>query len=128
MRETERDLACGLSSLATLERKLGFRCFFAQRNQGGGRNPKTEVIVSGRALNWVFKTPREAIEGTCIDKKCHFGTISTRGRILAGTCLSAKMTRNLIVHLHYVKKKKYRREMGEMIPRDLGTFSHLYPT
>ncbi|KAK6923429.1 40S ribosomal protein S11, N-terminal [Dillenia turbinata] len=80
MRETERDLACGHSSL----------CFFARRNQGGGRNPKTEAIDFGRALNWAFKTPREAIEGTCIDKKCPFGTVFIRGRILATTCPQCK--------------------------------------
>ncbi|KAK8914477.1 40S ribosomal protein S11-1 [Platanthera zijinensis] len=55
-----------------------------------------------------FKTPREAIEGIYIDKKCPFtGTVSIRGRILAGTCYSAKMNRTIIVrrdYLHYVKK------------------------
>ncbi|XP_019173828.1 PREDICTED: 40S ribosomal protein S11-like [Ipomoea nil] len=55
-----------------------------------------------------FKTPREAIEGAYIDKKCPFtGTVSIRGRILAGTCHSAKMTRTIIVrrnYLHFVKK------------------------
>lgn len=49
--------------------------------------------------------------GTYIDKKCPFtGTVSIRGRILAGTCHSAKMVRTIIVrrnYLHYVKK--YRR-------------------
>lgn len=46
--------------------------------------------------------------GTYIDKKCPFaGTVSIRGRILAGTCHSAKMVRTIIVrrnYLHYVKK------------------------
>ncbi|KAK6934741.1 40S ribosomal protein S11, N-terminal [Dillenia turbinata] len=79
---------------------------FLKQPKGKGRDPKTKSIDSGRALNWAFKTPLEAIEGTCIDKKCPFGTVSIRGRILAATCLSAKMTRTLIVHLHNVKKKK----------------------
>ncbi|KAK7807554.1 hypothetical protein U0070_022363 [Myodes glareolus] len=31
-----------------------------------------------------FKTPKETIEGTCIDKKCPFtGNVSIRGRILS---------------------------------------------
>ena len=51
--------------------------------------------------------------GTYIDKKCPFtGTVSIRGRILAGTCHSAKMNRTIIVrrnYLHYVKK--YQRQV-----------------
>jgi len=50
--------------------------------------------------------------GTYIDKKCPFtGNVSIRGRILAGTCHSAKMNRTIIVrrnYLHYVKK--YQRQ------------------
>ncbi|EFJ07974.1 hypothetical protein SELMODRAFT_268639 [Selaginella moellendorffii] len=55
-----------------------------------------------------FKTPREAIEGTYIDKKCPFTSdVSIRGRILTGTVATTKMTRSIIVrrdYLHYVKK------------------------
>ncbi|KAJ0672761.1 putative ribosomal protein S17/S11 [Helianthus annuus] len=49
---------------------------------------------------------------TYIDKKCPFtGDVSIRGRILAGTCHSAKMVRTIIVrrdYLHYVKKYEKR--------------------
>lgn len=39
-----------------------------------------------------FKTPREAIDGTYVDKKCPFtGNVSIRGRILNGTVMSLKM-------------------------------------
>merc|ERR1711966_387949 len=55
-----------------------------------------------------FKTPRSAIEGTYIDKKCPFtGNVSIRGRILSGTVKSYKMKRTLIMrinYLHYIKK------------------------
>merc|ERR1712017_13886 len=55
-----------------------------------------------------FKTPREAIEGTYIDKKCPFtGNVAIRGRIFRGIVASAKMHRTVIVrrdYLHYVKK------------------------
>ncbi|EEH56612.1 uncharacterized protein MICPUCDRAFT_33883 [Micromonas pusilla CCMP1545] len=55
-----------------------------------------------------FKTPREAIEGTYIDKKCPFtGNVSIRGRILTGTVKSYKMKRTLIMrmdYLHYIQK------------------------
>merc|ERR1711993_189886 len=55
-----------------------------------------------------FKTPREAIDGTYIDKKCPFtGNVSIRGRILTGTVQSMKMKRTIIIrrdYLHYIKK------------------------
>ena len=39
-----------------------------------------------------FKTPKEAIEGNYIDKKCPFtGNVSIRGRILSGVVKSTKM-------------------------------------
>ena len=55
-----------------------------------------------------FKTPKEAIEGHYIDKKCPFtGDVSIRGRILTGTVISAKMRRTIVIrreYLHYIKK------------------------
>ena len=55
-----------------------------------------------------FKTPKEATEGTYIDKKCPFtGNVSIRGRILTGVVKTHKMNRTLIMkmdYLHYIKK------------------------
>ncbi|KAK9497213.1 hypothetical protein O3M35_004572 [Rhynocoris fuscipes] len=55
-----------------------------------------------------FKTPREAIEGTYIDKKCPFtGNVSIRGRILTGVVQKMKMQRTIVIrrdYLHYVRK------------------------
>lgn len=55
-----------------------------------------------------FKTPKSAIEGTYIDKKCPFvGDISIRGRILSGTVVKTKMHRSAIIRrdfLHYIPK------------------------
>jgi len=55
-----------------------------------------------------FKTPREAIEGTYIDKKCPFtGGVSIRGRILTGIVMKLKMTRTIVIrrdYLHYIRK------------------------
>ncbi|VEU20223.1 DEKNAAC100972 [Brettanomyces naardenensis] len=75
-------------------------------------NPKAKVTK--RAKRWYkdiglgFKTPKEAIEGTYIDKKCPFtGLISIRGRILTGTVVSTKMHRTIVVrrdYLHYIPK------------------------
>merc|ERR1711937_187051 len=56
-----------------------------------------------------YKTPKEAIEGTYVDKKCPFtSSVNIRGRILKGMCISANKMKNTIVvrrdYLHYVKK------------------------
>jgi len=57
-----------------------------------------------------FKTPREAIEGTYIDKKCPFtGNVHIRGRILTGTIMKMKMQRTIVIrrdYLHFVRKYK----------------------
>lgn len=47
-----------------------------------------------------FKTPKEAIEGTYIDKKCPFTSdVSIRGRILSGVVMSTKMKVNYYTFL-----------------------------
>nr|XP_060627587.1 small ribosomal subunit protein uS17-like [Anolis sagrei ordinatus] len=55
-----------------------------------------------------FKIPKDAIEGTYIDKKCPFtGNISIRGRILSGVVTKMKMQHTIIIHrnyLHYIRK------------------------
>merc|ERR1712189_3585 len=60
-----------------------------------------------RAVGLGFKTPRDAIEGTYIDKCPFTGNVSIRGRILTGIVQSTKMKRTLILrrdYLHYIKK------------------------
>ena len=55
-----------------------------------------------------FKTPREAIDGQYIDKKCPWtGNVSIRGKILRGTVVSTKMNRTVVLrrnYLHYISK------------------------
>lgn len=75
-------------------------------------NPKTKG--NRKAKRWVkevglgFKTPKTAIDGSYIDKKCPFvGDISIRGKILTGTVVSTKMHRTIIIrrdYLHFVPK------------------------
>merc|ERR1711998_405988 len=52
--------------------------------------------------------PKEAIEGTYVDKKCPFtGNVSIRGRILTGVVKSTKMKRTLVIrrdYLHFITK------------------------
>jgi len=55
-----------------------------------------------------FKTPKEAISGTYIDKKCPFtSNVTIRGRILKGVVKSTKMKRTVVLrrdYLHYIPK------------------------
>lgn len=55
-----------------------------------------------------FRTPKEAIEGTYIDKKCPFtGNVSIRGQIIKGMVISKKMKNTIVLrrdYLHYIKK------------------------
>ena len=70
-----------------------------------------------------FKIPKEASNGTYIDKKCPFtGNVSIRGRILKGICISTKMKNTVVIRrdfLHYVPK--YRRFEKRQVS------SRLYP-
>ena len=66
-----------------------------------------------------FKTPREAVEGKYVDKKCPFtGNVSIRGRILRGVVKKMKMHRSLVIrrdYLHYIPKyKRYERRHKNM--------------
>ncbi|RWR82903.1 40S ribosomal protein S11 [Cinnamomum micranthum f. kanehirae] len=75
------------------------------KKSGKGKRPGKGGNRYWKSIGLGFKTPRDAIEGTYIDKKCPFtGNVSIRGRILSGTCHSAKMNRTIIVrrdYLHY---------------------------
>ena len=55
-----------------------------------------------------FRTPKEAISGTYIDKKCPFtSNVSIRGRILKGVVKSFKMKNTLVIrrdYLHFIPK------------------------
>jgi len=67
-----------------------------------------------------FKTPREALSGTYIDKKCPFtGDVSIRGRILTGIVVKNKMTRTIVIrrdYLHYIRKYNRFEKRHKNIP------------
>ncbi|XP_012258799.1 40S ribosomal protein S11 isoform X2 [Athalia rosae] len=69
---------------------------------------KKKPLRLSRSVGLGFKTPREAIEGTYIDKKCPFtGNVSIRGRILTGVVQKMKMQRTIVIrrdYLHYIRK------------------------
>jgi small subunit ribosomal protein S11e len=64
-----------------------------------------------KSIGLGFKTPKTAIQGTYVDKKCPFtGNVSIRGRILKGIVVSHKMKRTIIVRRDYLQYiPKYRR-------------------
>jgi small subunit ribosomal protein S11e len=86
-----------------------------QKQAGVFLNGKRQLSkkAGGEARFWKniglgFRTPKEAIEGHYIDKKCPFTSdVSIRGRILKGIVKSAKMARTVIVrrdYLHFISK------------------------
>ncbi|KAJ9085153.1 40S ribosomal protein S11-B [Entomophthora muscae] len=88
-----------------------------------GKKTKTQRWYKDVGLG--FKTPKEAIEGTYVDKKCPFtGDVSIRGRILTGQVMSNKMKRTIIVrrdYLHYIPKynryeKRHRNLAAHLSP------------
>ena len=74
------------------------------------KGKRTIVRRYVRSVGLGIETPREAIDGTYIDKKCPFtGDVAIRGRILRGIVKSTKMPRTLIVrrdYMHYIPKYK----------------------
>ncbi|XP_044006771.1 40S ribosomal protein S11-like [Aphidius gifuensis] len=80
---------------------------FLNRKKGtGSKSLKTPRYTRNVGLG--FKTPREALEGGYIDKKCPFtGNVSIRGRILTGVVQKMKMQRTIVIrrdYLHYIRK------------------------
>jgi small subunit ribosomal protein S11e len=64
-----------------------------------------------KSIGLGFKTPKEAIEGSYVDKKCPFtGNVSIRGRILKAMVISTKMKRTVVIRRDYLQfVSKYRR-------------------
>lgn len=79
---------------------LNSKALLAQKTKKGVRYYKD--------IGMGFRAPKEAVEGTYVDKKCPYtSNTAIRGRIIKGMVISAKMDRTLIVrrdYLHYVKK------------------------
>jgi len=76
-----------------------------------------------------IKTPKEAIEGTYVDKKCPFtGNVSIRGRILRGVVISTKMNRTIVIrrdYLHWVPKyNRYEKKHKNLSAHLSPAFKH----
>jgi small subunit ribosomal protein S11e len=75
-----------------------------------GKKTKTGMRYY-KSIGLGFKTPKEAIEGSYVDKKCPFtGNVSIRGRILKAMVISTKMKRTIVIRRDYLQYvSKYRR-------------------
>ncbi|KAK6162047.1 hypothetical protein DH2020_001888 [Rehmannia glutinosa] len=100
------------------------KVFLSSKKSGKGKVPGKGGNRYWKSIGLGFKTPREATEGTYIDKKCPFtGNVSIRGRILTGNCHSAKMMRTIIVrrnYLHWVKKYQRYEKRHSNIPAHIS--------
>ncbi|KAK7347153.1 hypothetical protein VNO80_21680 [Phaseolus coccineus] len=100
------------------------KVFLSSKKTGKGKRPGKGGNRFWKSIGLGFKTPRDAIEGTYIDKKCPFtGNVSIRGRILAGTCHSAKMNRTIVVrrnYLHFIKKYQRYEKRHSNIPAHIS--------
>ncbi|AES59293.1 putative ribosomal protein S17/S11 [Medicago truncatula] len=96
------------------------KVFLCSKISGKGKRPGKGGNRFHKTVGLGFKTPREAIEGTYIDKKCPFtGNVSIRGRIISGTCHSAKMNKTIVVrrnYLHFIKKYQRYEKRHSNIP------------
>ncbi|PAA47067.1 hypothetical protein BOX15_Mlig014973g14, partial [Macrostomum lignano] len=95
--------------------ELNERAFQKQEVRGkkGRRNHYVKNVGLG------FKTPREAIEGSYVDKKCPFtGNVHIRGRIFTGVVTKMKMQRTIVIrrdYLHFVQKyQRYEKRHKNM--------------
>ncbi|PFX25982.1 40S ribosomal protein S11 [Stylophora pistillata] len=71
---------------------------FQNKKRIVGQPGKKKELRFVRNVGLGFKTPKEAIEGTYIDKKCPFtGNVSIRGRILTGIVASKKMKHTIVI-------------------------------
>jgi small subunit ribosomal protein S11e len=70
-----------------------------------------------------FKTPKTAIEGKYVDKKCPFtGDVSIRGRIVKGLVISTKMKNTIVMRRDFLRYiKKYRRYVPSSSRQPLTT-------
>ena len=94
------------------------------RRAAGQKKQKKAALRYTRNVGLGFHTPRLAVEGNYIDKKCPFvGDVSIRGRILRGVVASTKMERTIIVrrdYLHFIKKYDRYEKRHKNIPAHLS--------
>merc|ERR1712032_315837 len=109
----QRDSMSGASMGAQVEQnQRAFQkqdCIFVGKKKVLGK--KAKGIRDTRYYKSVglgIKTPRTAIEGTYVDKKCPWtGSVNIRGKLITGVIKTTKMKNTIIIrkdYLHYIKK------------------------
>uniref|UniRef100_A0A9I3K5Z8 Small ribosomal subunit protein uS17 n=1 Tax=Anopheles maculatus TaxID=74869 RepID=A0A9I3K5Z8_9DIPT len=92
---------CNIQNIRAFQKQLGI-------NLNRKNVTKKKGLRMHRSIGLGFKTPKEAISGTYIDKKCPFtGHVSIRGRILTGVVRKLKMHRTIVIrrdYLHFIRK------------------------
>ncbi|KAK7809759.1 hypothetical protein U0070_002548 [Myodes glareolus] len=89
------------------------------------RNRQEKLPWYYKNIGLGFKTPKEAIEGTYIDKKCPFtGNLSNRGQILSDVVTKMKMQRTIVIRRDYLR---YIRKYNRFEKRHKNTSVHLSP-
>lgn len=106
------NFTCNLTKFSSLQTERAYQkqptIFQNKKRVLLGETGKEKLPRYYKNIGLGFKTPKEAIEGTYIDKKCPFtGNVSIRGRILSGVVTKMKMQRTIVIrrdYLHYIRK------------------------
>jgi len=83
-------------------------CIFVGKKRVLGKKASKRESRYYKAVGLGIKTPRTAIEGTYVDKKCPWtGSVNIRGKLITGVIKTTKMKNTIIIrkdYLHYIKK------------------------
>jgi len=90
--------------------------------KGAKKNVKAPRYFKNIGLG--YATPKEAMAGVYIDKKCPFtSSVSIRGRVLKGVVRSTKMKRTVILrrdYLHFVPKYQRYEKRHKNLPAHIS--------
>merc|ERR1711990_307680 len=82
--------------------------FVGKKRVLGAKKPGIRETRYYKSVGLGIKTPRTAIEGTYVDKKCPWtGSVNIRGKFITGVIKTTKMKNTVIIrkdYLHYIKK------------------------
>merc|ERR1711924_313211 len=102
--------------------------FVGKKRQLGKKTSKGLRYYKSVGLG--FKTPKSAIEGTYVDRKCPFtGNVNIRGKMLSGVVKTTKMDRTLIIrrdYLHYITKYNRYEKRHKNLPAHVSPCFRLH--
>lgn len=82
--------------------------FVGKKRVLGSKKPGIRETRYYKSVGLGIKTPKAAIEGTYVDKKCPWtGSVNIRGKMITGVIKTTKMKNTVIIrkdYLHYIKK------------------------